>query len=110
MRAGIAAVLFLVASGLGSLAASSDRTLQKPVESLLTQLGYYRGPSPGEHGEAALSRAYTVWLFHHDLAAGTPVTAAIIDSMRADVAAGQLNGGIRPPAPAAATPAAHGVP
>jgi hypothetical protein len=58
--------------------------------SLLTKLGYYSPPDADEGGVAALQRAFTTWLFHHNLPSDTPLTDKLIDRMEADLTAGDI--------------------
>jgi hypothetical protein len=87
---------------LGDLAATSaaapaDLELYTSMRSLLTSLGYYRAPDLGEDASAALARALTTWLFHHDLPADTPVSEKLIREMREDLAKGIVRS-VRPAA------------
>jgi hypothetical protein len=69
---------------------TGDPVLLSEAKSLLTSLQYYLGPQPGETESATLSRAFTNWLFHHDLPASVSVTPEVIEKMEADLTAGDL--------------------
>ena len=60
------------------------------MRSLLTSLGYYTGPEQDEKESVTLARAFTTWLFHHDLPADTLVSDALIARMREDLAKGDV--------------------
>lgn len=101
----LAGLVCVVAASSGPLAAEgerrvdlrSDLTLPEQELAMLTVLQYYHGPEPGEEASAAISRALTNWLFHHRLPAATPVTAQIIEKMKADWVAGDVLPTVRSP-------------
>ena len=80
-------------------AAPADLDLYTSMRSLLTSLGYYSAPDLVEDSSAALARALTTWLFHHDLPADTPVSDKLIREMREDLAKGNVRSR-GPPLPA----------
>jgi hypothetical protein len=69
---------------------AADPALLDQAKTLLTELHYYLGPQPGEPDAHVLLRAVTNWLFHHDLAAATPITKDLLAMMQADLDKGDL--------------------
>jgi len=77
-------------------AAPGDPQMAASMRSLLTSLGYYTGPEQDEKDSITLARAFTTWLFHHDLPADTPVTGELIARMQGDLAKGDIRPSILP--------------
>ena len=77
-------------NGRLSTAGTPDRQLAGSMRSLLTSLGYYTGPEQDEKESVTLARAFTTWLFHHDLPANALVSDALIARMREDLAKGDV--------------------